>query len=48
MYTYIYVYKSFSIIHDKGLRKKIKKKRDSNWEIGKHKLNEMEALNMKK
>ena len=31
---------------DKGLRKNIKKKRDG--EIGKHKLNEMGALSMKK
>ena len=43
---YIYVYKSFSTTLDKGLRKnKNNKKRDG--EIGKHTLNEMEALNMK-
>ena len=42
---YIYVYKSFSTVLDKGLRKNIKKKRDG--EIGKRKLNEMGALNMK-
>jgi len=45
IYIFIYVYKSFSTILDKGLRKNIKKKRDG--EIGKHKLNEMGALNMK-
>ena len=44
-YLYIYVYKSFSTTLDKGLRKNIKNKRDG--EIGKHKLNEMETLNMK-
>ena len=43
---YIYVYKSFSTVLDKGLRKNIKKKRDG--EIGKHKLkNEMGAQNRK-
>ena len=42
---YIYVYKNFSTMLDKGLRKNIKEKRDR--EIGKHKLNEMGALNMK-
>jgi len=40
---YIYVYKSFSIILDKGVRKNIKKK----MEKLQKKLNEMEALNMK-
>ena len=45
-YIYIYVYKSFSAILDKGLRKNnSNKKRGA--EIGKHKLNEMGALNMK-
>ena len=39
----IYVYKSFSTMLDKGLRKN--NKRDG--EIGKHKLDEMEALNMR-
>ena len=34
--------KGFSAVLDKGLRKNIKKR-----EIGKHKLNEMGALNMK-
>ena len=42
---YIYVYKSFSTMLDKGLRKFIQKKRDG--ETGNHKLNEMGALNMK-
>ena len=43
---YIYVYKSFSTMLDKGLRKNIKwKRRDG--EIGKYKLNEMGVLNMK-
>ena len=43
---YIYVYKSFSTMLNKGLRKNIPKKRDG--EIGKHKLkNEMEAQNRK-
>ena len=41
---YIYVYKSFSAMLDKGLRKNIKK---IDGEIGKHKLNEMGALNIK-
>ena len=41
---YIYVYKSFCTILDKGLRKNIKK-RDG--EIVKQKLNKMAALNMK-
>jgi len=40
----MYVYKSFTTL-DKGLRKNIKN-RDG--KIGKHKLNEMGALNMKK
>ena len=42
---YTYVYKSFYTMLDKGLRKNIKEKRDR--EIGKHKLSEMGALNMK-
>ena len=42
----MYLYKSFSTTFDKGLRKYIiKRKRDG--AIGKHKLNEMGALNMK-
>ena len=41
----IYVYKSFSTMLDKGLRKNRKKKGDG--EIGEHKLNEIGALNMK-
>ena len=44
---YIYVYRSFSTMLDKGLRKNIKKKKRRDGEIGKHKLNEMGALNMK-
>ena len=42
---YLYAYKSFFTMLDKVLRKNIKKKGDG--EIGKHKLNEMGALNMK-
>ena len=42
---YVHIYKSFSTTLDKGLRKNIKKRRDG--EIGKHKLNEMGAPNMK-
>ena len=42
---FTYVYKSFSTMLDKGLRKFIQKKRDG--EIGKHKLNEMGAVSMK-
>ena len=42
----MYVYKNFSTVLDKGLRKNIKRKR-SDEEIRKHKLNEMETLNMK-
>ena len=44
IYIHIYVYKSFSTILDKGLRKNNNKKRDR--EIRKHKLNEMGALTM--
>ena len=46
-YTYlcIYVYKSFSTILDKGLKKNIKKRKDG--ETGEYKLNEMGALYMK-
>ena len=43
IYIYLCVYKSFSTMLDKGLRKN--NKRDG--EIGKHKLDEMEALNMR-
>ena len=43
MYVYECVYKSFSTTFDKDLRKN-NKKRDQ--EIGKHKLNEIEALNL--
>ena len=42
---YIYACKSFSTTLDKGLRKTIKQKRKG--EIGKHKLTEIGALNMK-
>ena len=42
IYIYIYVY---STMLDKSLRKNIKERRDG--EIGKQKLNEMGALNMK-
>ena len=49
LYTYIYicvyVYKSFSTMLDKGLGKNNHKKRYG--EIGKHKLNELEAMNMR-
>ena len=42
----MYLYKSFSTTFDKALRKySIKRKRDG--AVGKHKLNEMGALNMK-
>ena len=44
IYIHIYVYKSFSTILDKGLRKNNNKKRDR--ETRKHKLNEMGALTM--
>ena len=44
---YIHVYKSFSTTLGKGLRENVKKKKRRNGEIGKHKLNEMGALNMK-
>ena len=43
---YVYVYKSFCTILDKGLRKNVKKKRQDE-KIGKHKLNEMGTVNMK-
>ena len=43
---YIYVYKSVSTMLDKSLRKNIKEKRIDG-EIGKHKLNEVGAVNMK-
>ena len=45
LFTYLYIYKSFSTMLDKGLGKNNHKKRDG--EIGKHKLNEMEAMNMR-
>ena len=41
---YLYIYKSFSTMLDKVLRKNIQKKKDG--EIGKYKLNEIGALNM--
>ena len=41
----IYVYQSFSTMLDKSLRKSIKRR--GGGDIGKHKLNEMGALNMK-
>ena len=44
LFIYLYVYKSFSTMLDKVLRKNIKKR---GREIGKHKLNEIGALNMK-
>ena len=40
-----YVYQSFSTMLDKSLRKSIKRR--GGGDIGKHKLNEMGALNMK-
>ena len=43
--SHIYVYKSFSTTLDKGMRKNIKRKRAG--KIGKHKLYEMGALNIK-
>ena len=47
LYTlYIYIYKIFSTMLDKGLRKNIKKKRRDG-KIRKHKLNEIGALSMK-
>ena len=42
----IYIHKRFSTLLDKGLRKNINKKRRDG-KIGKHKLNEMKALNRK-
>ena len=47
LFVCICVYKSFSTTLDKGLGKNIKKKKRRYGEIGKHKLNEMGALNMK-
>ena len=41
----MYVYKSFSTMLVKGLRRNIQKERDG--EIGEQELNEMGALNMK-
>ena len=43
----IYVYKSFSTTFDKGLRKNNNNNKKRDGEIGKQKLNEMGALNMK-
>ena len=40
----MYVYKSFSTTLDKGLKERLKKGIDG--EVGKHKLNEMAALNI--
>ena len=45
-YLYIYIHKSFFTTLD-SMRKNIKKKKRRDGEIGKHKLNEMGALNMK-
>ena len=45
-HIYIYIHKSFSTILDKDFRKNIKKK-ERDREIGKHKLNQMGAQNMK-
>ena len=42
-YTYLCMYKSFLTMLDKGFRKNNKQET----EIGKHKLNEMGAQNMK-
>ena len=44
---YIYIYKSFPTTFDKGLRKNNNNNKKRDGEIGKHKLNEMGALNMK-
>jgi len=46
IYIYIYLYKSFSTTLAKDLRKNIKRKTRCG-KTGKHKLNEMGALNMK-
>ena len=47
-YLYVYGYKNVSTMFDKGLRENIKKKKKRRYgEIGKHKLNEMGALDMK-
>ena len=46
-YLYVYGYKNVSTMFDKGLKKIIKKKKIRDGEIGKHKLNEMGAQNMK-
>ena len=44
----MYVYKSFSTMLVKGLRRNIqKKKKERDGEIGEQELNEMGALNMK-
>ena len=47
IHIYIYVYESFSTTLDKGLRKNNNNNKKRDGEIGKHKLNEMGALNMK-
>ena len=47
LFIYIYVYKRFSTMLVKGLRKNITKKKREGGETGKHKLNEMGALNVK-
>ena len=44
IYICVYVYKSFSTTLDKGLKERLKKGIDG--EVGKHKLNEMAALNI--
>ena len=46
-YLFIYVYQSFSTTLDKDLRKNIKEKKRRDRETGEHKLNEIEAVNMK-
>ena len=42
----LHAYESFSTVLDGSVRKNIKKKKRRDGEIGKHKLNEMGALNM--
>ena len=44
---YICVNKNLSTLLDKCLRKNIKKKKKRDGKVGKHKLNEIGALNMK-
>ena len=43
----LHAYESFSTVLDGSVRKNIKKKKRRDGEIGKHKLNEMGALNTK-